>query len=223
MSTFLELVQDLHRECGAAGAAPSSVASQVGEYQRLVKWVIQADRYVQSLWTDWKFLWSQTSGLTTTATVATLAKPSDLNFWDYSTFVIGGDPIPEDAVVEYHDIRGEVLDTSEGKPSRVIILPNDNLQFEPVPDDTYTVTADYWRKPTSLAANADVSAIPEEFHPVILGRALILYANYENAPEVKTQGEEIYIDFLARLENSQLPNKKNSRFRQGGFFEVQPQ
>ena len=31
MSTFLVLVQDLHREVGAAGVAPTAVTSQSGE------------------------------------------------------------------------------------------------------------------------------------------------------------------------------------------------
>ena len=66
----------------------------------------------------------------------------------------------------------------------------------------------------------DVSVIPVRYHKVILGRALILYANYENAAEAKTQGNETYTEQLARLENNQLPNQFGSRFRTGGSFEV---
>lgn len=216
MSTFLELVQDLHREVGAAGVAPSSVTSQTGEALRLVNWIKKADQLIQELWVDWKFLWSEFSD-DTVASTATLAAPADLNFWDFETFKIDGDPLE---VVEYHDIRGETLDTSEGQPARVIVMPDHSLKFEPVPDAVYTITADYWKTPTLLAANSDVSAIPESYHLAILGRAMILYANYENAPEIKTQGEELYIEQLARLENHELPNKRNARFKQGGFFQV---
>ena len=72
-----------------------------------------------------------------------------------------------------------------------------------------------------MAANGDVSPIPPQFHPVILGRALILYGNYEQAPEIKGQGQEIYGEYLARLENSQLPNQRYSRYQStGSFFDV---
>ena len=37
---------------------------------------------------------------------------------------------------------------------------------------------------------------------------------------LKTQGEEIYSEALARLENHELPNKEHARFKQGGQFEV---
>lgn len=224
MSTFLQLVQDLHREVGAAGVKPAAVTSQTGEAERLVGWIKEADLYVQNLWSDWKFLWDQfDTGNVTTASVNSLSKPANFGHWDFETFRIiepgqtESNPID---VVEYHDIRGETLDTSESIPNRVIVMPDDNLQFEPVPDAAYTILADYYAEPTPLAANADVSAIPEKYHPVILGRAMILYANHENAPEIKDQGSEIYIEQLARLENKQLPNKKDARFKSGGFFEV---
>ena len=216
MSSFLELVQDLHREVGAAGVAPTAVTSQTGEASRMVGWVLKGDKFVQNLWTDWRFLWKQAS-LSTTASTATLAKPADMNFWDFETFRIDGDPLD---VVEYHEVRSETPDTTEDKPSRVIVMPDNSLKLEPVPDDTYSITADYWKKPTVMAANADISDIPSDYHEVILGRAMILYANYENAPEIKAQGEEIYIEQLARLENHELPNKEHSRFKQGGHFEV---
>ena len=208
MSTYLELVQDLHREVGAAGVAPTTVI----------------DLKVQLLWVNWRFLWDQfDTANTTTASVNALAAPADLNFWDFKTFKIiqpgETDQNPLD-VVEYDKIKNNILDTSEDIPSRAIVMPNNSLTFEPVPDAVYTILADYYVKPTPLAANADVSAIPEEYHQVILGRAMILYGNYENGPEIKDQGNEIYIEQLARLENHQLPNQENSRFTTGGFFEV---
>lgn len=217
MSTFLELVQRLHRECGASGSAPSSVLNQVGQNLRLVGWVAEADYNIQLLHTDWKFLWRQSTGLTTTASVSTLAKPVDLHYWDFDTFKLDGEKIE---AVEYHDIKDEVLDDSEAYPSRIIVMPDNSLMFEPVPDDSYSVTADYFKKPVKLAANNDESLIPAEFELCTIGRALILYANYEGAPEAKIQGSEWYTEHLARLENSQLPNKKHARFKQGGHFEV---
>jgi len=70
MSTYLELVDDLHREVGAAGVAPTTVTAQTGEADRLTKWIREADLYVQTLWVTWRYLWTQwTVANTTTASI----------------------------------------------------------------------------------------------------------------------------------------------------------
>lgn len=224
MSTYLELVQQLHGEVGAAGVAPIAVTPVTGEAARLARWIKQADNYVQLKWVNWKFLRQTfTTSNTTTAGVATLAKPTNLKYWDFKTFFIT-EPGETDKnpilAVEYDKIKNVPLDTTQDTPSRVIVMPDNSLMFEPVPDAVYTITADYYDKPTLLAANSDVSLIPEEYHQVIIGRAMILYGNFENAPEMKDQGSEIYVEQLALLENDQLPNQEHSRFNTGAQIEV---
>ena len=224
MSTFLQLVQDLHRESGAAGAAPTTVLSQTGEARRMVNWIKSADLYIQNLWMNWKFLFANPGfSQTTTAAVATLAKPVNLGMWDLETFRLTefgstvADPL---AAYEYEDVKREVLDTSQSVPWRVIVMPDNSLKFESVPNAAHTITADYYKNPVELAANADISAIPERYHRIILGRALWLYGNFENAKEQKTQGEEIYDEMLQQLETHELPSKNYARRRTGGIFEV---
>ena len=224
MSTFLELVQDLQREVGASGNQISSVINQVGENQRMVKWIQRADFYIQNRWLNWKFLWNQVEFSTVPSTVG-LAAPTDLNFWDYKTFKINdggvGDEDEQILAIEHDMLKWMVRDNTEAKPSTVIIMPDNSLEFEPIPDLVYQIKADYFRVPTTLAANNDVSLIPENYHQAILGRAMALYANYEAAPEIKAQGEEIFEEVFGRLENSQLPNQRFSRFQStGSFFEV---
>ena len=224
MSTYLELVQDLHVEVGAAGSVPVAVTGLTGEAKRLANWIKRADEFVQLKYVNWKFLRNSfTTNNTTSQSVATLDAPTGTRYWDEKTFTITypgeTDKYPIRAV-EYDAIKRDILDTSEGVPDRVIIMPNQSLMFEPVPDGTYTIIADYYVRPTLLAANADVSAIPEEFHRAIIGRAMILYSNFESAPEIKDQGEEIYIEQLALLENDQLPNQHQSRFNTGAMIEV---
>ena len=225
MSTYLELVDALHEEVGAAGIAPTAVTGQQGEALRLVNWIKRADNFVQLKWVNWKFLRNEfTTGNTTTASVNTLAAPTGLKYWDEKTFTIiypGETEKYPIRVVEYDAIKRDILDeTTETIPDRIILMPDGSLKFEPVPDGIYTINADYYVRPTLLAANADVSIIPEEFHDIILGRAMILYANFETAPEIKDQGEEIYTEQLALLENDQLPNKHQSRFNTGAEIEV---
>jgi len=225
MSTFLELVESLHTETGASGVAPTSVLNQTGENARLVNWIIRADYKIQNKWINWKFLrttWA--SGNVTADGVATLSKPATLKTWDLATFKITYPGETEQyplTAVEFEEVKNEIFDTETGVPSRVIIMPDDSLQFDPVPNGAYTIDADFYLKPVKLAANLDESLIPEEQHDdVILGRALMYYGNYENAQEIKQQGQEMYAEGLAELENHQLPNKNYSRNRTGGGFEV---
>lgn len=225
MSTYLELVQQLHRESGAGGAEPTSVVGQSGEDLRMVDWVREADNYVQNLWLNWKFLWNQVT-LSTATGVVSLSPPTDLNFWDFKTFklndpsIVNADDEPL-GFVEHDSIKMLIRDASLDQPSRIILMPDNSIEFEPVPDKVYDIKADYFRTPTLLAANTDVSAIPETYHPTILGRGLILYANYESAPEIMSQGRQILGDFLPRLENHQLPNQRFSRYQStGSFFDV---
>jgi hypothetical protein len=222
MSTYLELFQQLHRDVGAAGTEPAGVTGLAGEAKRLANWIIQADNYVQLKYVNWKFLRAEFS-VPTVASQATLAKPTGLKYWDFKTFTVidpgETDKNPFDAI-EYDKTKRDILDTSEGPPWRAIVMPDNSLKFEPVPDDTYTIGADYYLVPTLLAANSDESTIPPEYHQIIIGRAMILYANFESAPEIKDQGEEIYTELLALLENDQLPNQEHARFNTGATIEV---
>lgn len=225
--TFLELVQALHRESGAAGNAPTTVTSQTGEANRMVNWVKQANLHVQSLWENWKFLREEDSR-SLTAAVNTLSAPADLGMWDLDTFRITPYGETDSQVIvsaEYEDVKTEDLDTTSGTPWRAVVMPDGSLRFEGTPSAADTFEADYYRVPdtTELTANANTSSIPAKFHNVILGRALILYANYEGAEEIRTQGIELYTDYLARLENSQLPNRAHSRYRTGATIVVRPE
>lgn len=224
---FLQLVQELHSESGATGTAPSSVVSQTGQARRLVGWIKSANMDVQNLWMNWKFLFSRDTGRTLNPGVNTLTAPADLGagLWDSKTFrlVPVGSTVEEQLLVaQYEDTRDEILDESSGTPFRATVMPDNSLRFEGTPDAADEFRADYYREPdeTELAANVDTPSIPSRFHRVILGRALQLYANYESAPEAKIQGDEIYDTYLARLENSQLPNRDHARYRTGADIQV---
>lgn len=227
--TFLGLVQELHRECGAAGRAPTTVIGVTGEAARLVGWIKKANLAVQDLWENWKFLrcaYSQTL----TAGANTLAAPTVPNaigsgMWDLSTFKLQrvSDTFASPLLaVEYDDVKEEIIDTTSSTPWRVTIMPDNSLRFEGTPNAADTITADFYREPirdeldnTVTGADDLESSIPVKFQQVIIGKAQTYYGNYEGAAEQKTQGMELYTDYLARLENSELPNGGKSRYRVG--------
>lgn len=232
MSTLLSWVQDLWREAGAAGVLPATTANATGETRRFVNWIIRADIKIQNLWQDWKYLRNETT-IATVAAQSTITTPlvptvaaAGLALWDYETFYIiypnsGGVQVPI-TTVEYEKVRNQTLDPNgTGAPNRVVIMPDNTLRLDPpIPDQVYTIGADYFMQPVRMANDTDTSLIPAQFHEVVLGLALMFYGNFENAADAKSQGQELYDDYLARLENSQLPNGKNSRYKSGGFFEV---
>lgn len=224
--TYLELVQALHRESGAGGTQPTTVTNLTGEANRLAGWIRSANFEIQSLWENWKFLLQQDSR-PLTPTVNTLVAPTDMGdgLWDDETFRlirVGSDVEEPLMVYEYEEVKGEQVDISSGPPWRAVIMPDNSLRFEGTPDAADTFKADYFREgdEDELAAGGDVSSIPVRFHKAILGLGLMMYAEYEGAQEIAAKGERLFSTYLARLENSQLPNKRKARFRTGGGFVV---
>lgn len=223
--TLLSLSQDLHREVGAAGVSPSSVVSATGEWARLVNYIIRSDVEVQEMYEDWKFLRTEYSEAMI-PTVNTLTAPTGIKFWDPETFFIlesgASTKYPID-VYEYDDIKHEVIDeTTQKVPWRVIIMPDNSLKLEAVPNAAHTLSADYFVHPTAMSANSDESAIPDAYRQgVIVGKAIRKYANFEGANEISQEAMDMWEVWFPRLENNQLPNKHHARFRgAGGHFEV---
>ena len=222
MRTFHEIVVDLHSESGAAGQAPTTVLNQRGEYNRLVNWIRDADTYIQDLYENWKFMRMPYSEETLVANNV-LPAVQDVARYDEDTFKIIESGYTDEnliEVVEYDTIKNEIRDTTSNVPYRVIIMPDNTLEVDPVPDAAHTIKCDYYKNAVEMTANDSVSVIPPRFHKAILGYGLMLYAGYEKADEIMNQGEKIFGQQLSRLENSQLPNQFNSRYRTGGGFEV---
>jgi len=228
MATFLELFKELHEESGASGASPSTTIGQTGEYLRLRNWIVKADFDIQTLWHDWNFLVDFSFSYSTQA--GTYLKTADTTMarWDHKTFKLDNDPIE---VVEYHRVKQESFYTTDasdrGTPWRVIIRPDQSLQFDPVPDDAYVITADRWLKPVKMgllattADNAEISKIPTQFHNLIVAKALIYYGIYENADDALAHGQMIWEEHLPRLESAERPNAFGSNYTlNGNMIEV---
>jgi len=221
VNTFLYWVQELHRESGAAGRAPTTVTGVTGEAARLVGWVKEANQSVQRLWDNWKFL-RTTYSQACTAGTNTLAAPADIGAgtWDLDSFMIteSGQSISSPILVyEYDNVKQEPIDTSSGVPWRVVVMPDNSLRLESTPNAAHVIAADYYREPAvdEFDVDADTSTIPAKFQRIILAEALLMYAEYEGAQEAKTKGDRIKGEIMPRLENSQLPNGGNSRYKVG--------
>jgi hypothetical protein len=217
MSTYLQLCQDLARDIGIPGTGPSSVtANDLSEEEiAVVRYIKNADTDIQRRWFNWNFLWSEAT-LTPTASVSTLTSPADLGNWKLDSFV-WSKTTNDYQELEYVDwdeykIVYKLGVVDSGTPEIFSVKPDNVIDVYPTPEDTTAISAEYWKTPTILAADADLSDIPARFHKIIIARAKIYYAENEDAPEILSGALAEFEDLLDKLESDQLPGQKNRRF-----------
>ncbi len=217
MSTRLELTVDLRREAGASGTGPSSTISQTGESARLVEWIDTAYEAVQSLHGGrWHFLRTEFS-FNTIANTGNYTKAAagltELGSWKEDTLrcYLAATGVSDEQELEYvawdefRFVYGRgTSSTQTGRPSLFTIKPNNSLTFWPIPSAIYTVTGEYFKRPQAMSADADEPLIPQQFQPVIVWKALMLYGAYTAADEKYSHGQNEYRAVLHQLVRHQL-------------------
>lgn len=220
---YLQLVQRLRSEVGASGNGPSSVTNQIGLPQRLVDWINTSWIEIQSLHNAWNwmrkpFAWETVAGvgdyapanLTNTLTSSPM---TDLRYWYKETFRAQRKSIgvqDEQWLVEWEyqvfrntyrfnlQTNGRPVVFAQSPMAKAILLGQ-------IPDDVYTITGEYQCRPKSLAADTDQPDMPEEYHMLIVYKAMVHYGLYESAGEVIQRGQSEFKSMLTRLEREQLP------------------
>jgi len=220
---YLQLVNTARVECGVSGPALTTVQGLTpgGESARMANWVNQAWMDVQTAKEDWQWLrepvqfnlvtqqqeytpaqagvgstfgnWKRDS-FRCSSVGQNYADEQLLNYMDYTTFR---------NLYQYGNMR-----TTYARPVVVSIAPggpDKNLAFGSIPDQPYVITAEYYKKPVELEADADEPQIPSRFHMIIVYRAMMYYGGYEAAPEVFARGEQEFKRLMNRLDIDQLP------------------
>ena len=201
------------------------MVGQEGQLKVIVDFVAEADYQIQSLWHDWDFLWSQYSSTLSTGTrEPAVGKPTDFGNWDMRSFYLDytSDDSTNLAPLSYVDWRADYRQgtATNSTPTYVVIQPDNNAIVDPPPDKAYTITADYWKTPTRMAANTDESAIPTQYHRIIVARAKAFWAEREEAPEILVASSAEYQDLLDKLESQSLPGQRARRFGNDDFDQV---
>ena len=204
--TFLELCQEVVRTGGITGTGPTSVTGQAGEYLRIVRFVSEAYEEVCNQHFDWDFLWGQEISTVSTQTVTA---PANVGIWDAGRLFLDGEALE---CIPHADYMPETL--SNARPYAAVILPSGALQLIPAPDQPYDIVFDYFKAAPALAENTDNPLMPARFHRVIVGRALMLLGNWEDAEDIMKQGQELYQQYLATLEAHQLSRRQQTHGRQ---------
>lgn len=229
MSTFLEGVQDLASEAAVA-ASPSTVVSQTGESLRLVTWYQKAYTEIQNRhgglwrWLRRDFTFDTTASDDTyeygdVTDVDAGAVISRFNRWrinDYedppkaylTSSGVGGEYWLN--YVEWEDFKRiyKIGTAITGQPAHITVDPRNQIVLGPTPDAIYTITGEFYRSKQSLTANADTPEMPEQFHDLIVYRALEKYARYEEQELLLRMAQREGMRLMRQLESDQFPRFK---------------
>ena len=206
--TFLEIVLALAKKAGIPSDTITDVATETGEADRVVDWVRDVWSDIQTLQNgEWKFLHSEYTKSTVASTqdyeflTADSIQSFDLDSFYYYLTADGSNTRRKLRYVEYKDFKNQYTDfTTENTPSAITVTPTNSLRLYPIPDAVYTIEADAFSVPQQLAVNADVPIVPSNFHMMIVWKALIDYAGYEEAGAIFSHAamrfDELYNQLL---------------------------
>ena len=186
--TFLQLVQETHREAGVGGSPPSAVTSQVGRAADIVRWVNKAHEKIQLLHPDWTFDWARSN--------CNLSSGDDLydpvvdfgitlgirNFVREGAYVydttVGVSSRQWMQYLEWERFRSICIPVVNGIPTAFTLRPDGNVQYFPRPDRANLVAVhEYYLQPQTLTASSDTPRIPSEYQDVIVWQAVMLYCD----------------------------------------------
>lgn len=211
--TYLELCQGFVQELGVAGGGennPSAVTGQTGELLNVVNWIAAAELEINNQCLDWKYLWAEYSQALAiddqepTLPTGVLAPRT----WIKDSFYLDRFGVNQRKLVwlDWSDYRD--IDSFPNQPQSITMKPNGVLRLDAKMTQALTLTGEYYKAPTRMSANADVSPIPAEYHRIILCRAAVIYGGREDAPEVVNHYEPEYIEILNNLEMTQRPQRE---------------
>lgn len=220
---FLELCQRTVRECEITGDFLTTV-DQDGEFQEVVDWVNEAWMELQLARPNWNWMrssrllgagasfqtvsgtWSYPLGLGAgTVGIAEV----DFGRWLRETFrgQITTAGVSSELFLDWIDYdvwrdsyaygAQQLMRTRE---VAIAIGPNNSVCLGPFPDSLNTITSDYMRGAKEMVDDTDVpTGLPEQFHMMIVYKAMQYYATINSAPEVLARGKRGYKGRYRRL------------------------
>ncbi len=223
MSTFLELCQDVARESGTvSGTNPTAVASQTGRLLNIVEWTAEAWVQIQNLHADWRWMSQTFSGDTSVGTsqyTPAAWSITDLRDWLRDDLVTGYQPNTIYLVATGVSDEGALREISwqqwrtrwsrgtqtNNYPSEYAISPDGQFSLGAVPDAVYRIQGEYRQAAVVLTADADIPGCPAAFHSIIVWRALMLLAEFDEGVEQGRAAAIKYGGLLESLQRNQLP------------------
>lgn len=232
MSTYLELVQDLCIEAqipGGAAAVSSDLNGQTGQIARLAHWVktsyTELQRRNSGHW-DWlrrDFTLSLSSGTQGYAYTAATDVDAGGSISRFNEWYVKDEHNPPKIYLtasgqgterwlnyltwSHFQTLYNIATRENSYPVHLSIDPRQKLVFGPTPDDTYTVSGEFFRAPQVLdiTDDDDTPEMPEQYHDLIVYMALYKHGFYESAPEIIQYADMMSRKLLRQLETGQHP------------------
>jgi hypothetical protein len=203
----------LRQEAGLSGTGPASVLNQTGEMKRVVDWISSAYEDIQNLHETWKFLRTDFSFSTIASTQD--YTPAAAGLTDFASWVKEDiriySSVEDEYFLEYYPwaiFRQAYYfgthRTATGRPTVVTVKPNNALCLWQIPNDTFTVTGEYYKSTQTMSANADIPVLPTRFQMAIVWKGLMHYGAYAGAEEKYAHGNKEYTKLISMLEFDQL-------------------
>jgi len=223
MSTFLELCNKVHERTGESGADLTTVVGQTGYNKRLVNYVKDAWKDIQSKHPTWRFM--RKAALPTIAitnssvdadawVVANLSTSIDFihkkTFSIYDT-ALGTSDETKLIYVEWEDWKNRFGlsydDGAQNRPVHITLDPDtSNLVFGPTSDGSYTIAFEFQANPVEWSADADTLAgVASSMHEIVKWRALMYYALAEEDTSAYNEAKSEFRKYMRKLELRYLP------------------
>lgn len=215
-TTYLQMCQNVRRECSIPGSGPASVEDQTGILEKIVYWVAAAWKEIQNAREDWLFKWDEFSFNTQADKQDYLAEVSDLKRWGTSA-----DDHPITAYLQSDGVTGEYelsqlgwddfkayylrSDWDTGMPASYAIAPDNTLYLGPCPNDVYVIQGEYFKENQALSANADIIQLDDDYVDVILWRAVRKHAAHMESAALFDVAENEHGALFAELTRKYLP------------------
>lgn len=214
--TFLELCNRVREISGVSGDGPPSVTGQRGILQRIVNWVRDAEHEINLLHqNDWQYLRKIGSvNLAVNQGAYAVSDVTTLAINRINRAYINGNALIVMLHQEWLDRLPMFSQGVKGDPQYVVLTPEQQIQVYPIPDKALPLTLDYQLRPIKLTANTDKSLIPERYHDIIVHKALMAYADYEEDMHRYQRANMEYGNWLAMVASEQLPRME---FKRGLF------
>ena len=238
MSTYLQICQDVARECGVAGGAdimpkPLAVTGQQGELNRIVNWVKDAYIEIQGSknfrWLRKDFEVDTVSGTDTYAFGVCTDVDDSAVISRFKTWRLDDRRNPPKIFLKSAGVGGQVflsytiwdnfeylyktgaLQNQTSQPVHITVNPKDEIVLGTTPNDIYTLRGSYHKSAQILAADSDTPEMPSAYHNLIMYQAMEYYGLFESAPEIISRAQ-----FGMRRLMNQLNRNQGQAFRVGG-------
>lgn len=210
-----ELVETAFLEAKLPGSPPTTVVGQTGRSADVVRWVIAAYNDIQRH-KRWKWMRARFTLDTVADTseyaygdctdVAAAAAITRFREWDLAgddrphIYLVSDGEATESkiALADWEAFRAQyVLGSHDSAfPNHISADWLDVLHLGPTPNGIYRISGSYWKSNQTLADDDDIPEMPEDYHQLIVWRALTKYGYAIVAQEIlalaQSEGTALY-------------------------------